>query len=1251
MLPFSRILPSLIISSLTYCILLPLNCAKAQVIPDNTLGTQNSIVTPNQIIKEIPTDRIDGGAIRGANLFHSFREFNIGEGRGVYFTNPSGIENILTRVTGNNLSNILGTLGVNGGANLFLLNPNGIIFGENARLDINGSFVGTTANGIGFENQGFFSATNPQIPSQLLTIKPDAFFFNQLQPGKIESSSVAPLEDNFFGLKVPDGRSLLLVGGEIAIDGGELNANGGRVELAGLAGNGTVGLNFNANDLSLTVPDDIARADVLLNNAAFIDVSAGGGGSIAVNARNLTLRDESFIFAGISSGLGTPDAQAGDIIINASDNVLFDNSSASNLVLPGTIGNAGDISITSGSLEVLNGAELNASTFGEGDAGSVNIIARDLVKFDDQGKDVSDDSGAFSFVQSGAIGEAGGVSITTGSLEVTNGAELNASTFGEGDAGSVNIIARDLVKFDGQGKDVSDDSGAFSFVQSGAIGEAGGVSITTGSLEVTNGAELNASTFGEGDAGSVNIIARDLVKFDGQGKDVSDDSGAFSFVQSGAIGEAGGVSITTGSLEVTNGAELNASTFGEGDAGSVNIIARDLVKFDGQGKDVSDDSGAFSFVQSGAIGEAGGVSITTGSLEVTNGAELNASTFGEGDAGSVNIIARDLVKFDGQGKNISDDSGAFSFVQSGAIGEAGGVSITTGSLEVTNGAELNASTFGEGDAGSVNIIARDLVKFDGQGKNISDDSGAFSIVGSGVMGKAGGISINTGSLEVTNGAELNASTFGEGDAGSVNIIARDLVKFDGQGKNISDDSGAFSIVGSGVMGKAGGISINTGSLEVTNGAELNASTFGEGDAGSVNIIARDLVKFDGQGKNISDDSGAFSIVQSGAIGEAGGVSITTGSLEVTNGAELNASTFGEGNAGSVEISANTLEVSNRGSLSSSTSSQFPAGNIILKVKDNIIVSGSDTGIFVTTDESSTGKGGSIIIDPTTMTIEDGATISANSQGKGTGGDIQLTAGLLTLDNGTISAETRSNTGGNIQLNLQDLLLLRNGSQISTTAGNQEFGGNGGNIAIDTPFIVALPQENSDITANAFLGDGGNIDILTQGLFGIAFQEQPRDGRSDITASSEFGISGNVNISPLEVDPAKGLVELPVDVTDAANQISNACTPGGSQFDNEFLITGRGGLPMNPTQPLQETNTLSTWVKLKPQSANSANLRIKPPSKTVSNSNNNKVRKIKQIVEATGWIVDKDGNIEFVADANRVNPRNNGQTPVACKVSG
>ena len=211
------------------------NQALAQVIPDNTLGNENSVVNP----RDETSDSIDGGAIRGQNLFHSFQEFNVDAGRGVYFSNPDAVTNIFSRVTGNNASNILGTLGVDGAADLFLINPNGIIFGEGASLDVQGSFAATTASGIEFGEQGSFDAINPQIP-QLLTINPSAYLFNQIDNQKI--SGIESQAD----LEVFSGNKLILLGGNINLDDASIIARGGGIELGGLSKPGRVEINNNS---------------------------------------------------------------------------------------------------------------------------------------------------------------------------------------------------------------------------------------------------------------------------------------------------------------------------------------------------------------------------------------------------------------------------------------------------------------------------------------------------------------------------------------------------------------------------------------------------------------------------------------------------------------------------------------------------------------------------------------------------------------------------------------------------------------------------------------------------------------------------------------------------------------------------------------------------------------------------------------------------------------------------------------------
>lgn len=277
--------------------------AIAQITPDTTLPNNSSVRVENN------TSIIEAGTTVGGNLFHSFSNFSVNTRNEAFFNNAVDIRNIITRVTGQSVSNIDGIIKANGSANLFLLNPNGIIFGQNARLDIGGSFVGSTANAIGFGELGTFSATNPEAPTPLLTINPSALLFNQIVPLKIESNSVAPAgrnpsnESDVNGLRVPDGKSLLLVGGDVSVNGGGLSAFGGRVELGGLRGIGTVGLNIDDDNFSLNFPSGVEKSDVFLSNTAGVYAYAASGGSIAVNARNLEIAGDSSLSAGITNGL------------------------------------------------------------------------------------------------------------------------------------------------------------------------------------------------------------------------------------------------------------------------------------------------------------------------------------------------------------------------------------------------------------------------------------------------------------------------------------------------------------------------------------------------------------------------------------------------------------------------------------------------------------------------------------------------------------------------------------------------------------------------------------------------------------------------------------------------------------------------------------------------------------------------------------------------------------------------------------
>ncbi|MBN3906098.1 MAG: filamentous hemagglutinin N-terminal domain-containing protein [Nostoc sp. NMS1] len=1250
---------------------------QSNIVPDNTLGSESSQVIGNLNLQGQPTEVITGGATRGINLFHSFQEFNVSEERGAYFFSPSAnIQNILARVTGNNPSEILGTLGTLGSSspNLFLINPDGIVFGKNASLDVQGSFVGTTANGIQFGNQGVFSATNPQtVP--LLTINPSVLLFNQIQAnGGIINQSQAPAGTNLIGqdvtgLRIADGKSLLLVGGNINIDGGSIRAYGGNVELAGLAAPGNVGLNIAGDNLGLVIPENVERADVSLNNGAEVNVRGAGGGNIKIQARNVNLAGQSILRAGIDTGLGTPNSKGGDININATgDTTLINKGFIANVVQEKAFGQAGDINITTETLTLSNTGQINANLYGQGNAGNVNINAQGDISF--RNSRPGEFNGIGLKVVEGAIGNGANLTINTNSLEINDGSEIQGSTYGKGNSGNIIINARNNISLDGNDGNIF--SRIINDVQLTGEGNAGNIQITTGTLKATNGAFISSSISGKGNAGNISINALDNIVFD-TNSDVSSD------VLNGGVGNGGNIYLKTGSLSLTNGSEVSTNVSGQGNAGNITVEASDNVKLDGvfidagkfdlNNKDYDSYSGLKGNLNIGGVGKAGNIQVTTGSLSVTNGAEISSFTAGVGNAGNITINARDNVTFSGFGGRQKDGSTVSSFGIENAIGNGGDIRITASNLMLKDGGQLNASNGGQGNGGNIFLDVGNTITFDGIGGNGLSSRATMEAYN----GNAGNIQIETGSLFFTNGGTISSShDGGKGDAGNISINARDSVKIDGvvkgvtlnSGEIIDVKSGLFSLLASG-EGKGGDIEITTGSLSVTNGATIAGNSGGQGNGGNITINARDTVTLDG-GENglftsigsptVSSSTGnagnirinarelflknggelaAFSSGQGdggnifidtrdaviidgttgnnltgvisslfGGVGKGGDIQITTNSLTLSNGAILLASSLGKGNAGdiivnagdaigidgvgrngissgvfttlereaegrggNINLTAGSLSLTNGGIVNASTSSKGNAGDITIDVGDRILIdsvgtTGSSTGVFSTVNATAVGNGGNINLTTDSLFLNNGK-ISSSSFGQGKAGDININSGSATLDNkGIIAAITNSGDGGNINLTVNDLLLLRRGSGITTSAGTAQSGGNGGNIDINSKFIIAIREENSDIAANAFTGTGGNVEINSQGIFGIEARPKPTD-KSDITASSELGVAGGINInSPDNSSILNSFTELsPVIDTNAL--IANSCISRGTKRqENSFTITGSGALTTN-----------------------------------------------------------------------------------------
>ncbi len=497
---------------------------------------------------------------------------------------------------------------------------------------------------------------------------------------------------------------------------------------------------------------------------------------------------------------------------------------------------------------------------------------------------------------------------------------------------------------------------------------------------------------------------------------------------------------------------------------------------------------------------------------------------------------------------------------------------------------------------------------------------------------------------------------------SVELIG-DLVRLINQNTGVAD---------------GGDLTITTGKLIVRDGAQVLTSTVGEGAAGNLTVHASESVELIG---NVNDHPSALTS-GTGAAGKAGDISIDTKRLRIQDGAQISAETTGY--------------IENQ-----STSKQFiPAtgkgGNLTVNASESVELIGTSakrfsSGLFAGTKNSASA--GNLTLSTGQLIVRDGATVSVNSQvakdviypenarNLGKAGNLEVQARSIRLDNqGKLTAETDSGQGGNITLQVQDLLLMRGKSQISTNAGKVGVGGDGGNITINAPsgFIVAKPQENSDITANGFTDSGGRVQINATGIFGIvprsredltrllrtneATKLDPQHlATSDITAISQTSptLNGVVNINTPDVDPSRGLVNLPTEPSPP--KLAQDCK-AVAENQSEFIITGGGGLPPNPREVLTSNPVYVDWVSLDDANTKLHSVvgtdtgtrgrrdRQEQSSRGENAQKRNYVNYPTQIVEAQGWIIDSNGDVVLVATAPTVTPRSPWFRPASCAAS-
>ncbi|AFY34501.1 filamentous hemagglutinin N-terminal domain-containing protein [Calothrix sp. PCC 7507] len=1178
-------------------------CAQ-NITLDGSLGTRETLTGPNYTIPQ------SAGQTVGNNLFHSFGKFNLNSNEAAIFQNADNIRNILSRVTSGSQSLIDGLIRTQSGVNLFLINPSGIIFGKNARLDVGGSFVASTANSLKFPDNLEFSATNNLQQPPLLSINvPIGLQYGKQQPGEITLQGQGNSE-----LRVTPGNSLILAGGKINVNQFKLFAPGGKIELAGIAGDGIVDLQVNSNDVDLSLPQKIGQADVTLKNST-LDITADSGRGIKINARNLDLSNSNI--SSQTQGKG----DAGSVLLQTVGSIFLRNSSISSVTYGQ--GNSGNISLTAKGAIFFDTSSISTSTpSGLGDAGKISLQANGSIAFVG--------GGIFSDVAYGR-GSGGSISLVAGdSILVTQGVTFDSEAISDR-SGAGNILFQA-----GNSVVISDNSRIYS--TTGGKGDAGRINLQARSFSLLNGSELVSTTSNEGKGGDIEINTTDAVNISGLYPDGS--LLKYSSIRSNAIADAtakkaGDIKITTQTFQLSDAAVLNAGTSSSARGGDITINSR--------------------------------------TVEITGGAKLLTSTFGfnGGNAGNITINASEKIAILGSDRNyfpqqqarqsylyfndqISPASGLFSNTTPGSNGNGGRISLQTPTLLLANGATVVTSTIGSGKAGDIYLG--------------SPDEPIKQIT---ISGANTGFFANTQASSIT--LPLKFITVNEiGEAGQLPSTAQKIPTI-----------GTFVEKISGSLDSSNDVDLYQ--IELEGNQTFSAETFVSNvrdtrlflfDSNGIGVYANDdtiFSSFDSYQSSlppkhpltpknpgtyylaitqypitaVSNGGEVFSFLTpteiSGATGKGGSLPLSGWIGDgfeqdkytiLLRGLTARPQILPGGDGGNITVHAASLIVKDSAQLTTSTSGNGKAGNITINAVDSINLLGSSSGVYANTTPGSSGNGGNIIIDPKNMIIRDGAKIAVDSQGEGIGGNIELAAGILTLNNGTISAETRSSTGGNITLNLQDLLLLRNGSKISTTAGNNQFAGNSGNININSKFIVAVPNENSDISANAFTGTGGKVTINATGIYGITPRSReelvkllgtnkPQDldpaklFTSDITAISQTSpiLNGDVILNTPDLDPTRGLTVLPTNLVDVSKQIAQGCTPKG-KIASHFTSTGRGGLPLNPDEPLRGRAVMTNWVTLGEGNQQIREITNKSTPET--------------IIEAQSWVINSDGKVELVA---------------------
>ena len=711
------------------------------------------------------------GRISGDNLFHSFKTFNVNPSEIVTFTSEQAVQNIIARVTGSSFSTINGQINsAIDNANLFLINPQGIIFGENASLNIDGSFYASTADYVASEDTHFYSMIHED--EVLFCEKPTSFGFLSDNPQKMNISGSYNKDHEQPTLSVNAEKNISLIAGGFEIIDAKFLAKQGTINIASVSSKGNV--DFDDFDKS----EDSLQGDIQINHS-IIDVSGDGSGNIYIRGGRVVIENESSIIAdndGSSLGGTTKiyadtltidhsniysDAQqtgdGGKIQIQVNNSIMIANQTriyADATSRSSNAGNAGTIVINGQHIQILNKTIISTDTYGEGMGGSILIAASDRLSILDQSKIFTVAQGIGKNAGNGGI-----INIQSPDISIINKSIVSSDTqYGYGDGGKIvlsgidNTHAESIIIY---------DSKLYSGSVEEGYGNGGLISIIGENISFINGAVIGSESRGRGKGGDVQIIASELNfwGFDSQ----NNASTIYTNAQylSKDAGDAGNININCNFISFKDQSGLIANTEGPGKAGQIELIASSV-----ELKDKSSISSASTGKEN--AGNGGEIKINAFSDITLNNSDINTSSFGDGFAGNISIVA-DGIFLDNQSGILSESKASING------GTAGKISIMTGGIIDINNSYISTEAVNTSDT----IVNLNQDKDNGRlfvcTKNkLQLNNGKITSSVLGGLGNGGNIDI-VPEMVLMNHSQIIANAY-EGNGGNIHIIADQFIQ-------------------------------------------------------------------------------------------------------------------------------------------------------------------------------------------------------------------------------------------------------------------------------------------------------------------------------------------------------------------------------------------------------------------------------------------------------------------------------------------